>query len=233
MLVLALVANFNLGNSAANLDGIKVPCIMDRHTKTRYNVYQASRFTQKGGLVETTIKEIAALLRSTEQMAAQFVNRVETRVGQPVSHAEILSAMQKISSKSLSMEKVIAKIQQRRKSTNQRTTRRSSTYPAARSRSSLHTASKMPSPMTPWPEPKTILEQLAFVLQDNWERAEAEGLQPSRMSVEAFVNAIYQHTDRREGTRRRILQAAKQLDEDDVLLTPALVADIVHELSES
>jgi len=46
------------------------------------------------------------------------------------------------------------------------------------------------------------------------------------------VSAVYQYTDRREGTRRRILEAARQLDQSDVLLTPALVADVVHELFE-
>ena len=58
------------------------------------------------------IKEIAALLRSTDSMAAQFAQRVQERVGEPVSNAEILDAMQKISVKRLSMEKVVAKIRQ-------------------------------------------------------------------------------------------------------------------------
>jgi hypothetical protein len=58
------------------------------------------------------IKEIAALLRSTETMAAHFARRVQERVGEPVSNAEILDAMQKISVKRLSMEKVVAKIRQ-------------------------------------------------------------------------------------------------------------------------
>jgi hypothetical protein len=75
-----------------------------------------------------------------------------------------------------------------------------------------------------------MLEQLEEVLTDNWSRAKKEGLQPERMSAEAFVNSVYQYTDRREGTRRRILQAARQLDQDDVMLTPALVADVVHDL---
>jgi hypothetical protein len=47
------------------------------------------------------------------------------------------------------------------------------------------------------------------------------------------MSAIYQYTDRREGSRRRILQAAQQLDQDDVMLTPALVADVVHEIFKS
>jgi hypothetical protein len=58
------------------------------------------------------IKEIAALLRSTETMAARFAQRVQERVGQPVSNAEILDAMQQMSAKRLSMDKVVAKVRQ-------------------------------------------------------------------------------------------------------------------------
>jgi 3-methyladenine DNA glycosylase AlkC len=99
-------------------------------------------------------------------MAVQFVQRVQERVGQSVSLAEILTAMQKISAKKLSLERVVTKVQE----------------------------------------------------------------QQNRMSIEAFVNAVYRYADRREATRWRILQAARQLDQDNVLLTPALVAGAVHEL---
>jgi hypothetical protein len=60
--------------------------------------------------METTIKEIATVLHSTETMADQFAKRVQQRVGQPVPYAEILAAMKKISTKSLSMTKVVTKI---------------------------------------------------------------------------------------------------------------------------
>jgi hypothetical protein len=62
--------------------------------------------------MESTVKEMAVILRSTETMADQFAARVQERVGQPVSHAEILAAMKKVSAKQLSMEKVIAKVRQ-------------------------------------------------------------------------------------------------------------------------
>jgi hypothetical protein len=65
---------------------------------------------------KATIKEIAAVLRSTETMAAQFARRVQERVGQPVPHAEILAVMQKIPAKRLSMQKVVAKVRQQQKS---------------------------------------------------------------------------------------------------------------------
>jgi len=190
--------------------------------------------------METTIKEIAGHLRSTEQMATQFVQRVQSRVGQPVSHAEVLAAMQDISAKTLTMDKVVAKLQQHQKAASRRAARRQSARQASKSKPNSGTEVESEAgstdfestPIDSVKQTRTILERLEAVLQENWDRAEAEGLQPDRMSTEAFVNAVYQYTDRREGTRRRIMQAASQLDESDVLLTPALVADVVHELFE-
>jgi hypothetical protein len=183
---------------------------------------------------QPTTKQIAALLRSTDDMANQFVLRVQARVGEPVSPDLILAAMEKIPTKSLSFEKVVLKTQQQQKSVQRRSSRRQST----RSKSSNAGAEApvsptvSPVPDTPSKEPKTVLEQLDSVLAENWNRAEAEGLQPDRMTAEAFVDAVYQYTDRREGTRRRILQAARQLDHNDTMLTPALVADVVHTIFE-
>jgi hypothetical protein len=63
-------------------------------------------------MMESTIKEMATVLRSTETMADQFAKQVQQRVGQPVSNAEILAAMKKISAKQLSLGKVVAKMRQ-------------------------------------------------------------------------------------------------------------------------
>lgn len=65
--------------------------------------------------MEITIREIAAVLRSSESMADQFAKQVQERVGQPVSHAEILAAMKKMSVRQLTMQKVVAKVQQQLK----------------------------------------------------------------------------------------------------------------------
>ena len=180
--------------------------------------------------MEDTTKEIAAVLRSTESMAAEFAQRVQERVGAPVSHAEILAAMQKISSKSLSLEKVVVKVQQRQEQESRRASRSKRRLPSPASRRSGTVAA---STGTPRPQgPRTILQKLEAILQKNWDRAEAEGLQPDRMPIEDFVNAVRRYSDRREAIPRRILQAATQLDRTDVLLTPALVADGVHKLSQ-
>jgi hypothetical protein len=63
-------------------------------------------------MMNPIIKEMATLLRSTEAMADQFAEQVQRRVGQPISHAEILAAMKKISVRQLSMRKVVAKVKQ-------------------------------------------------------------------------------------------------------------------------
>jgi hypothetical protein len=62
----------------------------------------------------TTVKEIAMVLRSTETMADLFVQHIQERVEQPVPHAEILTVMKKIPAKSLTTNKVIAKIKKER-----------------------------------------------------------------------------------------------------------------------
>ena len=61
--------------------------------------------------MDATVKEIAAVLHSTETMAAQFASRVQARVNQPVSNTEILAVMKKMSIKSLSMDKVTKTLQ--------------------------------------------------------------------------------------------------------------------------
>jgi hypothetical protein len=186
-------------------------------------------------MTDNSIKEIAELLRATDEMAVQFVERVQARVNEPVSEAEVLAAMKQISAKTLTMDKVVAKVQQKRKTTNRRATQNRkapSASPTEPAKTEIATAVE-PSSGDSRRESGTILEQLSFVLAGNWDRAESEGFDPDRMSAEAFVSAIRQFTDRREGTRQRILQAARKLDEDDVVLTPALVADAVHELYES
>ncbi len=60
-------------------------------------------------------KNVAQVLRSTETMAVRFVERVQERVDEPVSPQEILKAMKKISSKRLTMDRVIAKIERMKK----------------------------------------------------------------------------------------------------------------------
>ena len=59
---------------------------------------------------EDRTQEIAEVLRATEDMAAAFADRVQERLGQPVSHDQILATMQKISAKRLTMDRVVTKL---------------------------------------------------------------------------------------------------------------------------
>ena len=59
---------------------------------------------------EDRTQEIAEILRATEDMAAAFADRVQERLGQPVSHDQILETMQKISVKRLTMDRVVTKL---------------------------------------------------------------------------------------------------------------------------
>jgi hypothetical protein len=60
--------------------------------------------------MESTVKEIAAVLRSTEEMAAAFAERVQERVGQPVPYTDILAVMQQMQPSTLTMAKVVTKL---------------------------------------------------------------------------------------------------------------------------
>jgi hypothetical protein len=60
--------------------------------------------------MESTVQEIAEVLRSTETMADQFAQRVQERVGSPVPYDEILGVMKKMSAKNLTMQKVVTKL---------------------------------------------------------------------------------------------------------------------------
>ena len=59
---------------------------------------------------QTTIQEIAGVLRSTDKMADQFAQRVQERVGQPVPYDDILAVMQKMPARTLTLEKVVTRL---------------------------------------------------------------------------------------------------------------------------
>jgi hypothetical protein len=52
--------------------------------------------------MESTVQEMAEVLRSTETMANPLRQRVQERLGRPVAYAEILAVMEKTPVKSLS-----------------------------------------------------------------------------------------------------------------------------------
>lgn len=65
-------------------------------------------------LQRATVRNVAKVLRSTETMAARFVQRVQERIDDPISPKEILTVMEKIPAKRLSMDQVVARIERQR-----------------------------------------------------------------------------------------------------------------------
>ena len=63
--------------------------------------------------METTIKDIASVLRATDKMAVAFAERVQERVGQPVPYAEILAVMQQMQPSTLTMARVVTKLRRK------------------------------------------------------------------------------------------------------------------------
>jgi hypothetical protein len=60
--------------------------------------------------METTIKEIAAVLRSTDKMADGFAQRVQEKVGEPVPYTDILAVMRQMRPTTLTMDKVVTRV---------------------------------------------------------------------------------------------------------------------------
>ena len=60
--------------------------------------------------MEDKIEEIAAVLRSTDSMAEGFAERVQERLGQPVTYEEILAVLEGISPPRITMDRVVSKL---------------------------------------------------------------------------------------------------------------------------
>ena len=60
--------------------------------------------------MENKIEEIAAVLRSTDSMAEGFAERVQERLGQPVTYEEILAVLEGISPPRITMDRVVSKL---------------------------------------------------------------------------------------------------------------------------
>jgi hypothetical protein len=182
-----------------------------------------------------TIQEIAGILRSTDKMAAGFVERVRDMVGSQVSDKTVLQAMKKLNPRALDINKVATAVkvevgrQQRRAARSGAATvakqghqERVRSAPPPVERRRVAAAARAT-------RAKTMMDQLGEVLDANWMRAEREGFEPQRMSAPAFIDAVHRHSDPRDATRKRILQACKAAESRDLLITPTLVADMIRE----
>jgi hypothetical protein len=183
--------------------------------------------------METT-QEIAKILRSTEKMASEFSRSIRRKIDEDVSDDVLLGALRKVNPRALDIDKVTIAVKSELAKNHRRETRRSGPArtigaDAAEPSDPKTTRAEIAEEETARPARRSIAQQLDELLESNWNRAEGEGLNPQRMSGRQFVDAVHRHSDRRDATLRRVLQACRRIDSDDVLLTPTVVADAIRQ----
>ncbi len=186
------------------------------------------------------MQEIAKILRSTDKMAASFVNSVQERTGPNASEEIILVALQQLNPRSIEIRKVIAAVKKELAKKPRRTRRQKAntvTIQAAQSKTTTPSPTKEAKRSTETRKgsdpsnraaPRTVMEQLEEILAANWLRAEHEGFKPERFTGPDFVRAVHRYSDPRDATRPRILRACKTIDRQDVIITATSIADIIR-----
>ncbi len=190
------------------------------------------------------IHEIAKRLRSTDKMAEAFVKSVREKLGQNASEEVILAAIRRLPPRAISITRVVAGVRQELNKKRRRPQRRSATeiiQPATNTSSPLPGRAKSVPPAADESPPsrlrearrtaagRTLLDLLEEILSANWARAEREGFRPERLSGTDFIRAVHLNCDPRDATRSRIVKACQRIDQQDVIITPPLVADIIRE----
>lgn len=181
------------------------------------------------------IPEIAKILRSTDKMASGFVKSVQDRVGPSASEEIILTALGRLSPRSIEINRVVAVVRKELAKKPRRARKQNSkpviiakgetaSAPESTNKTQQHPASKRPAS-------KSLLGQLEDILAANWHRAEQEGFSPEQMAVPDFVRAVHRYCDPRDATRSRIVRACKMVDKQDVIITPPIVADLIRKES--
>jgi hypothetical protein len=194
--------------------------------------------------------EIARLLRTTDDNAARFMERVRAEVSDPISDEDLAEIIRGINPRQLSLPKVIHAVRDYHKRLAareaKRAARRSAKRPAvteAAAEPEVATTEEPVEEEASQPRARrevalvrprsnsSLVARIGEVLERNWARAEREGYTPERLDAEAFINAVRDYTDPRDATHARILEALKELDRQDVLITPTVAADRVRELA--
>lgn len=194
--------------------------------------------------------EIARLLRTTDDNAARFIERVRAEVSDPITDEDLAEIIRGINPRQLSLPKVIHAVRDYHKRLAareaKRAARRSAKRPAVtEAAAEPEVAGDEPPVEEEGTQPRgrrevalvrprsnsSLVARINEVLERNWARAEREGYTPERLDAEAFINAVRDYTDPRDATHARILEALKELDRQDVLITPTVAADRVRELA--
>ncbi len=121
-----------------------------------------------------SIQEIAQTLRSTEKMAAAFVERVRERVGHPVPEEMVLRALRQLNQRTLDMAKVVTAVKLELGKQQGRAGRRRATRPVTVRPAKADSADDRALPGSGAPtltkpgQPGTLMDQIDQVLVDNW-----------------------------------------------------------------
>jgi len=188
------------------------------------------------------IHELAKTLRCTDRMADAFVRSVRDKIGQEVAEETVLAVVRRLPPRAISISKVVAGVRQelnKKASRPARHRRAEVIRPAAASpmpgRSNRETPVGDKPPSSRLGEARrrqtgrTLIDLMEEILNTNWARAEREGFRPERLSGADFIRAVHLHCDPRDATRSRIVKACRKIDQQDVIITPPLVADIIRE----
>jgi hypothetical protein len=174
-----------------------------------------------------TNDEIARLLRTTEDNASRFVERVRAELTEPISDEDLVEIVRSINPRQISLSKVIHAVRDYQKRAAARAARRATT---TRGGAADAESARPVAPIRPRTG-GTLIGRIDDILTRNWDRAEREGLKPQRIGAEAFVDAVRDYTDPRDATHARIIEALEELERQIVMITPNNTADRVRELA--
>jgi hypothetical protein len=191
----------------------------------------------------STTSEIARILRTTEDNAARFIERVRAEVGEPIEDEDLVAIIGGINPRQLSLPKVIHAVRDYHKRVAAREAKRASRRPARASAPGDSDENSAAEPEEPEARGRraiapvrarassSLVQRISEVLQRNWSRAEREGLSPTRVDAEVFIDNVRDYTDPRDATHARILAALEELDRQDVMITATVAADRVREMA--
>ncbi len=170
---------------------------------------------------ENEYAQFAAAFGCSLKMAEPTVTRIRQRVGTEVPMSEILAAIKKIAPSRLSTDSLVTRLQK---------------DALIRSGKPLRTkASNDPTDPDRIRTPKTTVvgvstkSKIGALLNTNWEKAAAQGLTPPKLTIDKFVRTAQSAAGEPKPTVARVLEAVEKLAEQDVLITPNLVADEIIE----
>lgn len=182
------------------------------------------------------LQEFAQIFRCSIEQAPTYINRIHERMGHEVSMDNILSAMKKVAPKRLSMDTIVERLKKMERATagtRARTTGAVDDTSEAEPAGGGTPKTRTPRKTAPASGQPSAITQIGRILAANWERGRQQGLKPSVLTAEKFVQRAQSLAGAPRPSVARVLEAVQKLDRRDVLLTPSLVADEINESEEA